>query len=321
MTGRFRVRFRFRIQKQLNISTKQHLLRIGERYVMLSGQTQDNVISDNFWLLMDARGFESEKEAKEFARSLKAACEVSSAAARLGLDAGIDRMTSGFGARVKDYVHEQQGILLRDNIHGIDVFQDDPNIRIGVVTASGKLLTEPDPFLSDLSAFYGQADRASPVTRDVVLLLNYALLQTEPVAQIVFALSAVEMLGQKESWTPDQKRLLAELARYALEANIGNYQERTEVAEAIKRGLYKLSLRQGVLRLLTSLGLENLRDRWDELYRERSTLVHGLAPRPGVRYDELARRVVGLCGRILLAVVAREVSGADAHIDRFYRLE
>jgi hypothetical protein len=129
------------------------------------------------------------------------------------------------------------------------------------------------------------------------------------------------MLGQKESWTPDQMRLLAELAQYAREADVGTSDERTEVAEAIKNGLYKLSLRQGVLRLLTSLGLQNLRGRWDELYSERSTLVHGLAPKPGVQYYELAQRVVALCGRILLAVMAREISGADAHIDRFYTLQ
>jgi hypothetical protein len=106
---------------------------------------------------MNARGFETEQEAKEFARQLRAACELSSAAARLGIDAGVDRMTSGFGSTVKDHAREQYGIQLRDDIHGVDVFQDDPNVRIGVFTASGRVLTQPDPFLSDLSAFYGQA--------------------------------------------------------------------------------------------------------------------------------------------------------------------
>ena len=66
MIGSFRVRFRFRIQKQLNIPTREHLLKIGERDITLSGQTQDCVISDNFWLVMNARGFETEQDATKF---------------------------------------------------------------------------------------------------------------------------------------------------------------------------------------------------------------------------------------------------------------
>jgi hypothetical protein len=46
----------------------------------------------------------------------------------------------------------------------------------------------------------------------VILLFNYALMRPEPVAQIVFAVSAVQSLGQDESWSHDQKQLLRELA-------------------------------------------------------------------------------------------------------------
>ena len=57
---------------------------------------------------------------------------------------------------------------------------------------------------------------ASPLAKDVILLLNVALMQPHPVAQIVFAFSAVEMLGQQQTdWTDDQKRLLEKLAEDA----------------------------------------------------------------------------------------------------------
>src|SRR3546814_19354980 len=62
----------------------------------------------------------------------------------------------------------------------------------------------------------------------------------------------------------------------------------------LRRGTHKIGLRQGVLRLLNSLGLAHLKPKWDELYSERSTLIHGLAPEPGARYDELANRSVSL---------------------------
>lgn len=178
-------------------------------------------------------------------------------------------------------------------------------------------------FLPDLDHLYPVAAGASQRARDIVLLLNYALMRPEPVAQIVFAVSAVEMLGQDGKWSDSQRRLLDELADSAEKGEAGtaeDREERREVAEAIRRGTHKLSLRQGVLRLLTSLGLGHLKREWDQLYNERSTLVHGLAPKPGADYADLASRTVSLCGQILLKEIAREVQGADKHVDRFYEV-
>jgi hypothetical protein len=316
--GPFRVRFRFRLQKKLNIQSKEHRLTVSGHDVVLSAPLPDVDISDSEWLVMNATGFGSEADARSFGRKLKAACEVSSVAGRLGLDAGVDLSTSGFGKLIKDQVREQAGVLLRDNVHGIDVFADDPNVRIAHISATGTVLSAPEPFLTDVDRFHGVAANASQRAADIVLLMNYALMRPEPVAQIVFAVSAVEMLGQDEKWSTEQGQLLAELADAAEKAAIGTAEERREVAEAIRKGTHKLSLRQGVLRLLTSLGLGDLKKEWDELYKERSTLVHGLAPKPGADYSDLAFRTVGLCGKILLTAVSREVPGANSHVDQFY---
>ena len=197
---------------------------------------------------------------------------------------------------------------------------DDPDVRIGTINAHAKGLVASGHFLSSLTEFYNQVDRASQAARDTVLLLNYALMRPDPVAQIVFAFSAVERLGQRD-WSARQKELLTRLAESAEQSDLATSEERREVADAIKRGVHKVSLRQGVWRLLESLGLAHLRSRWDALYKERNTMVHGLAPKPGVNYGDFAHRVVGLCGRFLLAVVAREVERANAHAEQYYPIE
>jgi hypothetical protein len=317
----FRVRFRFRLQKKLNIKAREYRLKMGACDVVLSPPLPEIDICDSEWLVMNTREFETEELARKFAAVLKTACEVSSVASRLGVDSGVDLPTSGFGELVKRHVREQSGIMLRDNVHGVDVFPDDSNVRIGHISATGTVRAAPNPFLADLSHLYGVVENASQKTRDIVLLLNYALMRPEPVAQIVFAFSAVEMLGQTEDWSADQKQLLKELAVSAKKSEIGSEQDREEVATAIEKGMYKLSLRQGVLRLLTSLELDHLKPIWDELYGKRSTLVHGLAPKPGADYGELAYRTVSLCGQILLKVIAREVTGANSHVDMFYKLQ
>jgi hypothetical protein len=229
-------------------------------------------------------------------------------------------VTSGLARHVREQVLSNEGMDVRDNVHGIDVFCDEPNVRFFDMRANLTALKSPDPFFANLDVLLHTPDMVPKSTRDVVLLLNYALMRPEPVAQTVFSISAVEMLGQQQLWTEPQKQLIRELAtnaRMATSRCISDV-ERNEVAEAIERGLYKLSLRQGVLRLLKSLGLESLKKRWDDLYEERSKLVHGLAPRPGADYYDLASRAVNLCGRILLTFVAREIPLANAHVNEFY---
>jgi len=316
----FRARFRFRLQKKLSIKAKEYRIQVSTHEVVISPQLPDLDIMDSEWLVMNVRDFKSEQEAKKFAAKLKTACEVSSVAARLGIDSGLDLPTSGFGKFVKDQVREHSGILLRDNVHGVDIFPDNPNVRIGIISGTATVRAAPDPFLADLNHLHEVVENASQKTRDIVLLLNYALMRPEPVAQIVFAFSAVEMLGQTENWSADQKRLLGALAVSARESRIGTEQEREEIASAIQC-MHKLSLRQGVLRLLASLDLDHLKPVWDDLYGKRSTLVHGLAPKPGADYGDLAFKTISLCGQILLKAIAKEVKGASSHTGVFYGLQ
>ena len=313
----WRVRLRFRLQKKICIDANEHRLQIAGREVVLTPPTPDLKIMDSEWLIMNARGFASEDEARQFGQKLKTALEVSSVAARVGVDTGRNLATSGLGKIVKDAL-AQQGARVRDNIHGLDVFPDHPNTGIFNMNATGIVHAAPDPFLSDLDEIVRTAAVPSPRITDVILLLNYALMRPEPVAQIVFAVSAVESLGQDESWSTDQKQLLRELAAAAEQSATGTDAERQEVADAIRKSLHRLTLRQGVFRLLDRLGLEHLKQPWDSLYAERSTLVHGLAPQPGADYGDLAHRTVSLCGEILLKAAAAEIPQADRHVGRMY---
>jgi hypothetical protein len=77
-----------------------------------------------------------------------------------------------------------------------------------------------------------------------------------------------------------QQRLLDELALAATSSTIGTSEERDEVAASMKRGLHKVGLRQGVLRLLDRHGLSGLRKSWDDL---RSQKHFGPWPRPKAR--------------------------------------
>lgn len=318
--AKYRARLRFRLLKKLSIYEPEYLLAVAGREVVLSSPLPDTPIRDNEWLIMNARGFSTDDEAREFGHNLRSAIELASVSTRLGIDAGRDLATSGLARSVKDQIAKETGTFARDNIHGLDVFEDNPNVRIFNLSAPGTIHALPDPFLPMVAEVHGVAASASDRVRDVILLLNYALMRPEPVTQIVFAFSAVEMLGQSESWTVDQKRLLSEAADAAEKSSTGNADERQEVADAIRKSLHRLTLRQGVLRLLDALELAHLKKDWDAIYAERSTLVHGLAPRPGADYGDLAFRAVSLCGQILLKAIAADVPAANQYADKFYEL-
>jgi hypothetical protein len=291
---------------------------VAGRDALLEAPTEESSIRDSEWLVINARGFSDDEGARVFGRNLQTSLHLASAVTRLGLDPGQDQPTSRLAQHVKQHLAATTGANIRDNVHGLDVFVDDPNVTFLSFHATGVVRANADPFLSHAAELHGAVHGMSEEARDVVLLLNFALMRPEPVAQIIFCISAVEMLGQEEQWSDAQKAMLKQLADSALALAVGSEHERSEVADAIQRGLHRLSLRQGVFRLLDRLGLSHLRQRWDSVYGERSKLVHGLAPLPGARYDDLASRTVDLCGQILLTRVAQEVPAIKQHMSTFY---
>jgi hypothetical protein len=314
----YRVRLRFRLLRKLAIDTQEHRFQIGQREAVLSAAEPDVTIRDSEWLVMNVRGLPSEEEARSFGQGLRTAVELASVSTRLGVDVGRDLATSALGQQVKEQILRETGAIVRDNIHGLDVLEDDPRVMYFSMSATGTVHANPDPFLLLAAELHDQTHALSEQSRDVLMLLNYALMRPEPVAQIVFAFSAVEALGQDLTWSDGQRDLLAHLAQCAAQSSLATAKERQEVVDALSKSLHRLTLRQGVMRLLTSIGLQHLRRPWDALYGERSTLVHGLAPRPGTGYSDLAHRAVTLCGHILLKAIAKELPAADRHAEIYF---
>jgi hypothetical protein len=132
--------------KKLNIPTAEHRLSLAGREVVMSGQVVGVPIKDSEWLVMNTRGFESAEAASQFAHALRGAVDLSSIVTRLGVDSGVDRATSDVGQLVRERLEREQGTLVRGNVHGIDVFLDDPRVAIFDISATGTVHCAPDPF-------------------------------------------------------------------------------------------------------------------------------------------------------------------------------
>ncbi len=255
---------------------------------------------------MGARGFATETEARNFGEQLRLILEVAAVCSRLGVDVGQDKpsswMNEGF-ARAKGLLqpHERIG----PNIHRLMILPDDDNTRFPSIEAGGVVTANPAQLLDAMTELAGELPLSISAGARGVRLLNFALMSSQPLAQIVLAFSAVEALGQDETWTKAQSQLIEKLAT-EVEAEADYEAERLEVADALRRSFHRIGLRQGVMRVLSNLNLNDLRKEWDRLYGLRSGVFHGTVELTEQEICQLATDTVRLCGRITLAVLARD---------------
>jgi hypothetical protein len=273
--------------------------------VVLKSCIKDEPLDQAKWLIAGASGFRAEPKAREFGRLLKRAIQFAALESRNGVDCGQDVPTSGWGASVKAEYFERTGMNVRDDIHGIDVFRNDGTHGYMTLSATAQVFASVEPFMKNLAQFFPWMGKVNHKVERLLIMMNGVLMNREPVAQIVLALSTIEGLGQDQEFSDGQKSLLVHLASIAAASTSIAPDEAAEIENAVLK-IHKLSLRQGVLRLLKHAGLD-LKSEWDEIYKERSTLVHGLAPKPGVDYSDLAHRTISLCVRILHRLIEIEV--------------
>ena len=299
----FRCRLRVRLGKPLTSKELSLPIRLAGRDATVKAQGKDQPLSETPWIVISARGFQTEVDARIFGEQLRSVVEVAALCNRLGTDVGKDQPTTW----VSEEFARAEGMLRPDermmpNVHGLMILPDDDNSRFPLMNASGSVTADPAQFLDALTELGRQTPLRSSAAAMGVRILNLALITSQPIAQIVLAFSAVEALGQEETWTDAQCALIKQLAD-EVEEGFSSDLERLEVANALRRSLHRIGLRQGVMRVLSRLDLDHLRKEWDRLYGLRSGVFHGTSTPTEPEINELAVDVVTLCGRIVLALV------------------
>ncbi|TGS89314.1 hypothetical protein EN817_02900 [Mesorhizobium sp. M3A.F.Ca.ET.174.01.1.1] len=317
----YTVRFRFRVGKHLQVDDTQLELHLSGKKATLTGESKETAISENEWLIMKVGEFASEDDARSFAMRMKNATLISSLFVRLGVDAGFEKQAGWISDELLKQMNAESGKTYRPVIHGIDVYPDDGAVGVYKISATGVVRTNPGPFFECIDSLLAKGDLDLPdALIKAITLLNSALMNPEPLAQLVLAISTVEGLGQDEDWLPDQKALIAEAAKLAEHASGLAVEETAEVVEAIKRHSHHLSLRQGVLRALEKAGLSSLKKEWDDVYGYRSAIFHKGHIGKEVEYSIFAGRAVTICGHIILKTCEQYLQGASAMADKYFPL-
>ena len=254
-------------------------------------------ISKAEWLVFEARGFPTESEAHTFGERLRANVELAALCASPGVDTGLDE--------VLGWVHEEYGRPAGSlkphqrrgpDVHGLLILPDDDNTVFSRSRAKGTTVSSLERFLEALRELADQPPITEPALALSVRLLNLARINAEPRARIVLAVSAVESVAEDENWSAEQRDLIDKLA-----AGIAD----PEVKDAVER-MHRISIRQGIKRVLERNRLDHLWEEWDALYKRRSRLFHGGGEFTNQEIGELASTATQLCDEIIFGIIKQQ---------------
>ncbi len=303
----FRLLLKVHIGKKLNTERESLLVQFDNRQVTIRPDPSNHALNETTWIVLDARGFPTKEEARDYGSRLRNAVYVAAICSRLGADPGKDETRSWFNEKLL----RSQGSLpthirLVPDRHGLVILPDDGNnvsLQAGPVQVT--LRSDPTQFMSALASLSDPLALAEVETP--IRFLNLAIMYDDRIAQIVLANSAIESLLDHPNWNEDQKAYIDTLAAQVERECPGN-SDYQQVAGAIRR-IRHTSVRQGAKQLLND---EALFKKWDGLYKKRSRLFHGVNPKseskPFTREEinQLASDTVRLCSRIILIHLRRK---------------
>ena len=294
------VRLQVRTGKPLDTDAERLTATVWDREVSIISRT--GPLSKADWLVMQARGFPSEADASEFGERLRLLVLIAGLCSHLGIDPGRDKTRGQFteaGLRVMGF---EPGLRAPPEIHGISVVPDDGKSVFIYASMSGSAISDPAQLLGAVEELSEAAKcDAGEYPASLVLalrLLNLAIISDDRRAKIVLAISAIEGLIQSEKWSTKQRQCIADTVTALRRAEDSDL---AEIADRLQ-GIQRISIRQGVTRLLDENGRPDLRVRWDEIYGQRSKLFHGGAQVGKHELNQISQATGKLCVTIVLSI-------------------
>lgn len=302
------MRFEFLVSTYFDVDSQVLAFDLAGHPAVLKA-VHERPLRDTGQVAIVARGFSDESEAAEFGYRLQRATTLAATKTDLGIDVGRNRIRTSISEEMRQAHFEKTGRIVRNRVHGVDVFRENPPTHVIVMEGFGTVRINPQIFLKELDASF--TAWPEPISADLEKALHLrgrANQASDNLVRMLLAVAAVEALTPDESWTDKQKELLQSFADSA--RNFSGITER-EIEEVVVHltSRWKLTISEGFRRLLVRLGLQDLWPRWRAIYHARSRILHGDAPPEEVlaTIDETMR----LSRTIVLKAAALEIAGAD----------
>lgn len=207
---RHHFRIRFRLPDGIVLKSDKASLRLttstgGSEYVL--DAVGAKTLNESQWLLIkDAGdGFATEGEAREAGRQAKNAVMWWGAKARAGVDVGDDTSKAVVTQAYIDLYREEQGVRLLNELHGLQVYEEDPELPTQFVAASvePKVLKSTEDFARH---FREAVDRRLEIDEKATLAFElYGLSHFEAAerARLLTLISAIEAASEAKPRGPE----------------------------------------------------------------------------------------------------------------------
>ena len=153
-----------------------------------TGGEDNKPLKESNWLTLNIHGLENEDAAREFGRRVALAVLLAGARQDVGIDAGENRATSGFGRIVADKVTEQGGKLL-SNVHGLFIYEREGNEVFFHMSANARVTTDPSMFLNGMASSFDVTSGLGEREQTAVALIALSKTAREPLAEAAMYLS------------------------------------------------------------------------------------------------------------------------------------
>jgi hypothetical protein len=148
------------------------------------------------WIAIKSCDYATQEEAEATARRLKDALLIAGAKG-LGADFGVNRVRSSLSDDTKRDIKEKYGTVIRDEVHGIDVFESG-DVRHFEFSAQGIVHMDLSSFEQHVVEVSDLPELTS-ITRTGAELINDSLFPMPDDARFLLRVSAVEALCEQVS--------------------------------------------------------------------------------------------------------------------------
>lgn len=274
MTYAFRLRFRtakpFKSdESRVTVPRDEH----GSEFAIAA--TPDEPLNAANWLSVRINGFNSAETARERAFKIKDQLLLLGAIRYMGFDFGHDQTTTRIYDPLRSSLEENSGSRLRDNVHGLDVFEEDPEheTRFFSVNARISVTESPAHFVTFFQRIRAASLEFTKRQRIALELINDSLFPASPDAQLLIRVAAIETLCERGPRPEGQRALLSKLLGL-LDALVPSTEDKKTIYQMLTREMKEPAgeaCRKKVRALLCEPREQDLR----LINRARNRLIHG----------------------------------------------
>jgi hypothetical protein len=262
--------FRLKFRVVTNVDVPEHCT-ISVPPLLASAKISSNqplAPGANQWMAIKATGYESEKAAWSAAMCLKDAILIAGAKG-FGADFGTNTAKSRLASFIKDSAKEKFGTIIRDEVHGIDVFEDG-DVRHFEASAQASVHMELSHFEKSV-AEVAEA-RLTATSRTGAELLNDSLFNMPDEARFLLRISAIESMCQQGQRPEPVQALIDQLLKAMPSMTADSSAE--ETMRSVLKDSRRESVRRACLGKIRKMLGDNAAKQFDQLYDLRSKYLH-----------------------------------------------